>query len=602
MVVGRKPELDLSAYENNRMHGFAEQFLNLNSSLVNEAGGADIIFDPRRVLASRNANEAMRNYFISESCDEEHMTAREIEDHYANMGALYDNDREGLMEAAQMSEMNPVMGMTFPIHKWILMNMVFDKGGIQKMVTQTPSFTIVQEERYLVDTEGNEINMFTQQNELTKAIQATAPLKTFDVLAEELPLTEDVEIVHDKLGGLAGADHLSIETKVYAVLVKDVYFEEGDILPNEEGYIERNGKIATAEDVGKKDVWVRVNAPFLPGYTGHLSEGARYDRALVFPFSYTYKTEGTGDGAEVATISDTITGTIRRDRITLNCMDGNLGGIRVQARIDTSNARQTLCEVKWRANTTLVEIPNAIPINTTITPEEIKDINALYNVNQVTKIMHQMKSVLANKKDDEIHWALDDSYDTLDDRSSSYSTFDFAPRASYDGDHEEWRHKTFLPWLDSDVTKLFQALNDPDMTVTVYGDPDIIRRITPTNYTYQSPSSIGPVDIDFTKTVYTSDRRVYNFIGSDKLRNTTELIILLKPNGSDRILYRIYDYQMYLSNEIRNSNNPALPALHAFERYKFVEFTPVQGRINIIHPRGINPDTYYAFPVQTVTP
>lgn len=599
MIVGEKPKRSSFNYEQNVMYEFANQYLNLANSIVNEANGADLIYDPRRVLASNIGNETLKNFFVSESCDEEHMTAREIEEHVEYMGQLYDNDREGLLEAASMSEMNPVMGMTFPMHKWILMNMVFDKGGIQKAVTASPSFTISQEERYLVDTEGNEINMFTQQNLMTDAIEATAALKVFDV--ETLPLTEATEIVHDKLGGLAGADHLSIETNLYAVQIKDVYFEEGDVLPNEDGYIEKNGKVATAEDVGTKDVWVKVKAPFQPGYTGHLAEEARYDRALMFPFVYRYKKQGV-DGVETAELKETFTGTIRKDRITLNAIEGNVSAVRLQARIDTSNARQTTCEVKWRAVTKLEEIPNAIPINTTVTPEEIKDINALYNVNQVTKIMYQMRSVLANYKDDKILRSLNDSYSRLDERSSSYSTFDFAPKTGYYSDPVQWRRDTFLDWLDTDVTHLMWALNDPNMTITIYGDPDLVRKITPTTYLYQSPANIGPVDIDFTKTVYTSDKRVYNFIGSDKLRNTTEFIICLKPNGTDRILYRIYDYQMYLSNEIRNANNPALPALHSFERWKFVEYTPVQGRINIMHPRGYNEDTYNAFPVQVVKP
>ena len=43
---------------------------------------------------------------------------------------------------------------------------------------------------------------------------------------------------------------------------------------------------------------------------------------------------------------------------------------------------------------------------------------------------------------------------------------------------------------------------------------------------------------------------------------------------------------MYVSNEIRNAKNPALPAIHAFERWKFVSYQPVQGRIKILNPTG----------------
>ena len=66
-----------------------------------------------------------------------------------------------------------------------------------------------------------------------------------------------------------------------------------------------------------------------------------------------------------------------------------------------------------------------------------------------------------------------------------------------------------------------------------------------------------------------------------------ELIVILNPRNTDRIMYRIYDYQMYVSNEIRNASNPTLPAVHAFERWKFFEYQPVQGRVKILNPSGL---------------
>ena len=141
--------------------------------------------------------------------------------------------------------------------------------------------------------------------------------------------------------------------------------------------------------------------------------------------------------------------------------------------------------------------------------------------------------------------------------------------------------------LDNYAQYMIQVLNDPNITISVIGNPAIIRKITPTTYTYQAPSSIGPVELDFTRTVVTSDKRVYNFVSSDKLRNNQNLIILLNPRNSDRIIYCIYDYQLYLSNEIRNAQNPSLPAVHAFERFKLVGYQPVQGRVRIINPTGL---------------
>ena len=489
------------------------------------------------------------------------------------------------MEHVGVAEMNPVVGMTFPLHKNILMNMVFDKGAIQKVVAVQPKFTLTMETRILVDTEGNEIDMFLDQNLMTAAIDKTASLKEFDMT---LPVTEDQEIVHTYLGGLAGADELSIETMVCAVLVKDVYYEVGDILPDEEtGYVELGGKVA--EEAGAHDTWYRVMMPFVPGYQG-------YERTFMHPVKIQHKSNASG-AVEVVEVMDMLAGTMDKNRLNIMSHKGVITQVRVRSKLDTSNARQTTCSVKWKAKTQIVEIPEATPLNTTINPESVKDISAMYNVNQVTKIMSLFKTALGNYKDDKIHQFLNDSYKRLDNRSKNYTTYNFAPRAGYYGDHIEWRRNTFMEHLDRHVLKLTYALNDPNMVVTIFGNPDIINRITPVEYTYQTPGQIGPMELDFQKTVVTSHKRVYQFISSDKMRDTDELIVILCPRGTERITYRIYDYQMYVSNEIRNANNPALPAIHAFERWKAVEYQPVQGRIQIINPSGLTED-YDAVPVR----
>lgn len=592
MLVGERPSKNLaSGYEKNAMHSFAEAFTRVTSAI---SESADLFLDARRAVNSVAANDALKNFFVECSCDEENMTPEQIEEHMNDMEALYLNDREGLLEHTTGSDINPVIGMAFPLHKWILMNMVFDKGGIPKVVAQSPKFTLSQERRILIDTEGNEIDMYEQQNEMTAAIDKTILSTEFEVT---LPLTEDTEIVHDKVGGLAGVDHLAIETCVSAVKVKDVYFEKGDILPDADGYIRQGG--AVAETAQKKDVWVPVNYTFVPGY-----QNGDYDRVLTKRFAYKHKSlNADGATVDIVTTSATISGTMKDDRIQLASMNDSVTDIKVKAMLDPSNARATTCSVAWKQETEVVEIGNAIPINTTISPEEVKDISALYNVNQVTKIMSLMKTALGNYKDDKIKQNLDESYERLPaGNGKTYNTFDFSPRVGFAGDHVEWRKNTFLDFLDSEVTILLQRLNDPNMTVGIFGDPDLVRKVQPTEYSYQTPGTIGPVELDYTKTVYTSDKRLYNFIGSDKLRGTSQFIIVLNPNNTDRIIYRIYDYQLYMSNEIRNANNPSLPALHSFERWKFVEFMPVQGRIDILNPRGINKATYNAFPTQQVTP
>lgn len=595
MRVGtRKSAMLASGYEKNEMHDFAQAFTETAQSILDETG-IDLYGNTRGAMLNSQSYDSMKRFFVEQSYDPAEYSddPAALEEHIADMEAQFENDKEGLLENTSINSVNPVIGMTFPLHKWILMNMVFDKGGIPKVVAESPKFTISQETRILIDTEGNEIDMFREQNKMTAAIDATAAVKTFDVT---LPLTEDVEIVHDKLGGLAGVDKLDISTAVTAVEVENVYFEIGDLLPDADGFITEESPVA--ETAQTKNVWVPVNYVPVPGYWGQ-----DFDRATMKRFAYKHKVNNGGTAQE-STTSDTLSIAMKKDRMIITSLNGVVKKVKVSSKLDTSNARATTCQATWRADTIIEEIGPAIPINTTISPEEVKDISALYNVNQVTKIMHLIKTVLANYKDDKIKEGLDTSYRRLPSDQKTYNTFDFAPRVGYDSDHVNWRFSTFFDFLNGEVQDMLYVLNDPNMTITVYGDPNLVRMITPdaNDCTYQAPANIGPVDLDFEKTVYMSNKRLFNFIGSDKLRRTNEFILVLCPNHTDRILYRIYDYQMYLSNEIRNADNPALPALHAFERWKFVEYTPVQGRIKIDNPRGINKETYNALPVNVVTP
>ena len=493
MIIGEARRTASDSYKNDAMHSFAESFVNLTQGILNE-NATDIYADPSRALLMRGTNEALKQFFVENSYDPEGMTPDEIEDHIATMEQQYDNDRQGILEHTTASYMNPMIGITIPMHKFTLMNMVFDKGSIPKFVARSPKFTISMEYRILVDTEGNELDFFRDQNLMTDAINATAKETEFELPA--LPFTDDNEIVHTYLGGLAGADHLSIETRVSAFKIEDQYFEIGDILPDAEtGYIEPDGEVATS--AGVRPVWVRCNYAFAPVY-------GDVERGLMANVQYEYKVQ---DAGQVTTkkVNDFITGTMVNDRLNVQVLRGNIKGLRVTSRLDTAGARLTTCSVRWKEKTDIVEIPNAIPIDVTISPEETKDIAALYNVNQVTKIMSMIKTVLGNYKDDMIRRDLDYSYKTMDVRSKTYSQFDYAPREGYHGDHVEWRRNTFFDFFDSQMTKLYQVLNDPNMTVTVFGDPDLVRKITPVDYSYQTPSNIGPVQLDFTKTVVTSD-------------------------------------------------------------------------------------------------
>ena len=347
------------------------------------------------------------------------------------------------------------------------------------------------------------------------AIDSTAPFKEIEMT---LPQMEGDTDVLGAIGAIAGEDHLSIDTYVSGVKVTGVFLQAGDINP-ETG--------AAVEEDGTYDFWVPVRLRFTPSY-------GEIDRIIAEEISLTVKDEA--DPTVTKVVKDVITGFMRNDKFMLSGSTGLVSAVKLNARLDTSSAMVKTCSVRWKVNTDIVEIGSAIPINTTVSPEEVKDVGALYNVNQLSKILSLMKTALGEYKDGKIKQELDVSFQTMPATNKFATTFDFAPRQGYALDHVEWRYKTFMDYLDSVATGLFQVLNDPNMTISVFGAPDLIRKITPTEYTYQTPSNIGPVELDFVKTVVTSDKRVYQFISTDD-----QVVVTTKQIGRASCRERVFN-------------------------------------------------------------
>ena len=585
MIAGtREAKTSSQSYRTDKLYPFAKAFVESAQSILDESQ-FDIFAEPQRALRHNAVKQSLREFFVNDFVNEadESKSVEEIEDLKEQAEAQFENDFIGIMnEASYMSDYAPMVGMALPIHKLILMNNAFaNGGGIQKVTALQPSFTINVERRFLIKPDGTKIDMFLQQNEIADAINSAVPTQNIKLT---LPQTggsgaSDVDVL-GVLGGSA-LDEISIESYVSGIFVAGVYIAVGDRLPDADGWISTKGEIAD-ETTGNKtyDVWFPVKINFTPSY----GKFNKLERILQSPVTIKYKT----GASTVAVIADTLFGALDNNVITLTALKGQITKVMLSARLSASNAMYDAPSVKWEVSSDYVEIPDAQGVNTTVTPDEVKDIAAMYDANQVTKIMSMTKTALSEKKDMGIKKYLDDSYKRLDERTSFQGEFNFAPVEGYAHDWVLFRNATFMDYFDDYVTRMLYVLNDPNMTVTIFGDPRIVRKITPKDYAYTAPSTIGPVTLDYTQTVVnTSDNRVYNFIGADKLRFTNELWVLLNPRNTDRMVYRIYDYQLYISNEIRNINNPALPAIHAFERYLMTEMFAVQGRITILNPSGM---------------
>lgn len=567
-------------YATDKMHGLAESFVDVARGALSESG-IDIYSDLGRFLMHNDTRETLKRSFVENSYDvndpkyaNNPAAVQEQED---MMSALFDNDAEAIQESTALAANNPVMGLTFPMHKNLLFNCVFSKA-IPTDVAQSPKFTLTMETRTLVDTEGNEIDIFLEQNKIHDAVANSIPAKDI-VLA--LPENETTDVVGKYFHGVGD---LSIRTTISGVVVEQ-FVDAG------QKYIDANGVEQTQATAGVVEAVARIaDLEFRPAY-------GEYDLSIVDSFKVVVDKAAKGDKAKE--VKGMISGYMKKNKFMLMSSNADVKGILLHAVMDVSSAAYKTCYTKWSSRTDIFQIPEAPHITTNVSPEEVKDINALYQVNQVTKIMSIMNLALANYKDDDIHLQLDKSFNGLPESQQFSGAFDFVPPTNYLQDPVSWRQAMFMDQLDSYVTSMLQVLNDENMTITVVGRPDLIRKITPTQNVYQTPSSIGPVELEFTKTVVTSDKRVYNFISSSKMRDNNNLIVILNPRNTNRVMYKIFDYQFYVSNEIRDTVNYQLPAVTAFERWKMIQYQPVQGRIRIVNPRGLRENIVNDDPIGT---
>ncbi len=153
-TVGTRPIKDRAkSYENDPLRSYAESFFNVVRDLSDQ--GVELYTEAARAYSNPTYRDQLKDFFIKESYSSLDLTTPEaIEEHVNDMEALFLNDVEGVMtEATNMATVNPMIGFSVPMHKLILMNMVFDKGGIPKVVANAPQFTITMENNDVIKAE-----------------------------------------------------------------------------------------------------------------------------------------------------------------------------------------------------------------------------------------------------------------------------------------------------------------------------------------------------------------------------------------------------------------------------------------------------------------
>lgn len=586
-VVGERKQKTIGSSLNDQsMLDQAKAFCNLNKALMMEEGVNLLNGDNAvKAVSIPQTDEAIRSYWnedmdmvLGEDLEHGVISQANYNDYLEMHQEMYENDKEGILEHCSLVSVNPVMGITFPLHKNLLIDTIFDKNVIPKTVARTPYITETMETRCFKDPQGNKIDMWLEQNKIHGMMKAARNFKHYLM---DLPERKTTDILEKVFHLDKRYESLAVDTCIDGIYVEDYFAKQG------ETYIDADDKEVVAASDGVVTAIIPIKRiEFTPSY-------GEIDRIISSEVVINYPAGPSGDIKELKT---TFYGSVKDNMFELISLDPAVNKIRMEFRVDISTATTDSCSVSWETTTSFIQIDDGTPLHVQVSPQELKDIAALYNEDQVAKYMELLKLGMSNWKDGDIHEKLDESFKNLPKTQMFSETFDFVPRQDYAASVIQYRKEHFMDRLDMYVETLMQYLNDPNMTVSIIGRPTLIQRVTPNDFTYNAPTNIGPVNTEYRRTVVSNaNNRVYQFVQTDKMRNNNNLIVLLTPRNTNRIIYKLYDYQFLVTNEIRNIKNPALPNIYTFERYKFYEYQPLQGRLRILDPTGqreyqANPD------------
>jgi len=518
------------------------------------------------------------------------------------MALFYENDRECMCEAMAINGFNPTMTFTPPLHKDILMNCVWQQGIIPRLVTNTPNVQVEREVRLLVDpTTGEKFDMFQEQYKIAKAVKNARPMRRVGCKFPENKTTRFLDVLFGCTADATGVsrnpqgiqEHLDTDAHISGI-VADVMVGPGESVE----YVDWTAMDAAIAAGDPAAVEAAIKTFTNTGTAAYV----KCENAIIPTRLITYPIIGDSDrtgfnheitiavadetGTSAVSENVLISGVCRDDLLSVMTNSTAAKGFIYSCRQASSTGTLPSPHGEWVRKTHMERIPEATHLQAQVSPEEMKDVAVLYNVNQITKHMSFFATMLEEYRDSTAKEFLDDSFRKMPWRAQMSHIFDFTPAFQFVDDHLDWAKKAFLPDLDTWVTQMLNIWNDGNVIVNIVGRSDLIRKLTPTQYTWSTPSQVGPFQLDFVKTVQTSDNRTYQFISADKMRDQNNLIVLLTPKNSERFMYRIYDYQTYVSNELRSSENVYLPAITAFDRWGIFEYQPVQARIKCVNVMG----------------
>ena len=261
-VGERKNPNTMGNFAKDPMYKFAAAFCDTQNTIMKEAT-VDYAADPARATAFPQARQALKEFYLENAVigDKNIMSAEEYQDNVDMMSESFTNDIQAVREnaVAGMNNYNPLIGLSLPMHKYLMMNCVFAQA-VPRYVAKAPLWTETMETRWMVTPDGKKIDIANQQNQIFSAWKsANKPVE----VGIALPELKKTDILKDYFHVDKVSHNLSVATHISAVAIEEYVKTGADVIE-----IDGDGKITEkkAATDGKAIVWKPWLAEFTPGY------------------------------------------------------------------------------------------------------------------------------------------------------------------------------------------------------------------------------------------------------------------------------------------------------------------------------------------------
>ena len=258
--VGKRKNHNIGDFSKDSMYQYAQSFCEAQQNILRESQ-VDFAQDPVRALSFKTAQDALKSFYIENSVigDKKVMGAEKYQDELDMMNEAFINDMQAIREnaVAGMATWNPLIGLSLPMHKYLMLNCVFAQA-VPRFVAKSPSWTETMETRYMITPDGTKIDIANQQNQIFSAWKsANRPIE----VAVALPEVNKTDILQTYFHVSRTTHNLSVATYISAIAVEEYVDKDADVITISGGVITES-KAAAA---GKAIVWKHWKAELKPG-------------------------------------------------------------------------------------------------------------------------------------------------------------------------------------------------------------------------------------------------------------------------------------------------------------------------------------------------